>query len=516
MTKIDSWIANTYDDEPVIFWLSGPAGTGKSTIAQTVAEKQAARERLGASFFFSRDRASQKDALLLFPTLAFQLACVDPEYKQILANILKMTPDAAHADIRSQSRRLMSEACFSLRERREPFVIVIDALDECEPDSGAEIILEAWATDPGPFRGKIKLLITSRPEHRIHTKLQQLSHHIHHDISQLPVQDDILTYLQYHLNLIAIRCDVEIPWPKQDVLEKLMARTDAFFIWAATAVKFIGDEAWNDPEHQMQVLLDRDGHALGTVKTIDSLYMTVLSRAIPSDDPALSDRFRTVVGAVLLIQDPMSAQTLEDFLSLSRGTVLRTLRQLRSVILIPDRHESPIRVFHQSFPEFLTNSERCEDPRFVIDAPAVHFKLGTLCLKQLSALRRDICDIRDATRLNSEVPDLEDRLGRAVPNFLRYACLHFASHISASASYEGRFTKLITDFCNSKILAWIETVSYLGHLEVVGPALKSLRTWYAVSVESSSLSYVAANLWFVSLRRSRPGVPVSCYMTQSG
>ncbi|PYH79676.1 hypothetical protein BO82DRAFT_403998 [Aspergillus uvarum CBS 121591] len=48
---IDHW-ANDRDG-PCIFWMSGLAGTGKSTIARTVARKYDDEHRLGASFFFS-------------------------------------------------------------------------------------------------------------------------------------------------------------------------------------------------------------------------------------------------------------------------------------------------------------------------------------------------------------------------------------------------------------------------------------------------------------------------------
>ena len=43
-------------DGRCIFWLHGMAGTGKSTIARTVAHEFSSRNRLGASFFFSPGR----------------------------------------------------------------------------------------------------------------------------------------------------------------------------------------------------------------------------------------------------------------------------------------------------------------------------------------------------------------------------------------------------------------------------------------------------------------------------
>lgn len=53
--EIARWI-DSGPDEQCIFWLSGIAGTGKSTIARTIATNYDRRGSLGASFFFSRRR----------------------------------------------------------------------------------------------------------------------------------------------------------------------------------------------------------------------------------------------------------------------------------------------------------------------------------------------------------------------------------------------------------------------------------------------------------------------------
>ena len=45
-----------------IFWLNGMAGTGRSTIARTVARAFYDQGRLGASFFFSRGRRDLVEA----------------------------------------------------------------------------------------------------------------------------------------------------------------------------------------------------------------------------------------------------------------------------------------------------------------------------------------------------------------------------------------------------------------------------------------------------------------------
>jgi len=63
-----------------VYWLNELAGTGKPTIAQTIAERIFADGRLGASFFCSRDFKDRRDIHYILPTLAFQLAHKYPNF----------------------------------------------------------------------------------------------------------------------------------------------------------------------------------------------------------------------------------------------------------------------------------------------------------------------------------------------------------------------------------------------------------------------------------------------------
>lgn len=51
LDKIELWTRDF--DKPPVYWLNGLAGTGKSTIAQTIVERVFADGQLGASFFCS-------------------------------------------------------------------------------------------------------------------------------------------------------------------------------------------------------------------------------------------------------------------------------------------------------------------------------------------------------------------------------------------------------------------------------------------------------------------------------
>ena len=69
LDKIGSW-AEDFKRSPV-FWLNGLAGTGKSTIAQTVSERVSADGRLAASFFWSHDFGTVATSTLSSPPSPF-------------------------------------------------------------------------------------------------------------------------------------------------------------------------------------------------------------------------------------------------------------------------------------------------------------------------------------------------------------------------------------------------------------------------------------------------------------
>jgi hypothetical protein len=74
LEQIWDWFEDESPECPPVFWLCGLAGTGKSTIARTVASKYYREDRLGASFFFSSENVNRHRISGIVPTLAYQLA----------------------------------------------------------------------------------------------------------------------------------------------------------------------------------------------------------------------------------------------------------------------------------------------------------------------------------------------------------------------------------------------------------------------------------------------------------
>ena len=121
-----------------MYWLNGLAGTGKSTIAQTVAQRTFADGQLGASFFCSRDFEDRSNLRFIFPTIAAQLARRYTEFRSILIPLVQSDPEIVRESLYGQMDKLMVQP---LVKSAISTVIVIDALDECKDDEPASAIL---------------------------------------------------------------------------------------------------------------------------------------------------------------------------------------------------------------------------------------------------------------------------------------------------------------------------------------------------------------------------------------
>ncbi|KAJ7806322.1 hypothetical protein B0H14DRAFT_2301182, partial [Mycena olivaceomarginata] len=121
------------DPSQHIVMLSGSAGSGKSTIAKSVASVLAEHKHvLAASFFFSRDYAERKEIRFLPTTITRQLAYHDADFEALLGDVLDHDRTGIlSADPQLQFQKLVVELLVKLPPCGTPWVICLDALDEC-------------------------------------------------------------------------------------------------------------------------------------------------------------------------------------------------------------------------------------------------------------------------------------------------------------------------------------------------------------------------------------------------
>jgi len=487
LLQLERW-SNDQDDKRV-FWLNGLAGTGKSTIAQTFAEMSFADGRLGGSFFCSRNFDDRNNLGSIFPTLAFQLAHRYPRFREELLPILTASPDVGRESLCSQMEKLIVGP---LRATQIQTLIIIDALDECRDEEPASALLSVLSrsVDKIPL---VKFFITGRPEPRIRSgfRLESLQSHTDvfklHDVKRSSVDSDLRLFFGTRLADIAKnRSDWNLlgDWPSPSDLDILCEKAAGLFIYASTVVKFVASKDHQPTERLTDIILLPQSTIKEGRSGIDQLYTEILHQAflnVQADDGRFYSRFKSVVGAVLLVFNPLSVTALSDLLGISH--VSTTLRSLHSLIIIPasEADPTPVHILHKSFPDFLTDPERCTDHQFLIVPSIHHGEILLSCLRVMKArLKRNICQLDGYVSL-SEVEDLDTHKAAYIGDTLEYACQFWTNHLAGTTSSRDNVDEVheeINQFFTTNLLFWIEVLSLTGHLDVGVYAMNEIEEWY--------------------------------------
>jgi hypothetical protein len=124
------------------------------------------------------------------------------------------------------------------------YVLVIDALDECNDEDDIRIILYLLAEVRSLERVRIRVFLTSRPEIPIRYGFcqipdQEYQDFVLHNISPSIIDHDITIFLEHSLKLIGQERSLGPSWPGKEVIRCLVQAASGLFIWAATACRFI-------------------------------------------------------------------------------------------------------------------------------------------------------------------------------------------------------------------------------------------------------------------------------------
>ncbi|KAJ8455028.1 hypothetical protein ONZ51_g12681 [Trametes cubensis] len=489
LSSLCSWLRPEHpplSDQPIL-WLYALAGSGKSTIAWTIADRWKRDNLLGASFFCARD-GQRSNVNCVFRTIAYQLALRFPEFQEQLTKILKTDPDLQ---------------CIEVRQATPPFpacvAVVIDALDECTDNNAVSTILKSLALYIDQL-APLKFLITSRPEENIARGflLQSLDENTHRlALNKIPeelTKRDITVFLRSRLAAIGKDFDLGASWPAPQRLENLVGLSELLFIFAALAARYIEDQAEMDPEGRLTSLLStgnavatKGGSTTSPFPILDALYIQVLDAAARKLGAILKSQLKLVLGTIVLAEQRLSPTTLDVLLGLSSGTVRRVLLVLSAILIIPDRKDdtTPIGIIHLSFPNFLVDPTRCTDQSFLVRPRIQHSHIASRCLATMKALKYNILGLEIVSEhdrvLNSEITDLPARLSRNIPAALEYACRYWTRHLCEAEVCEDLLTAL-EEFCTCHILHWLEALSLLGCVDSAVEDLQLVQTCLKASI----------------------------------
>ncbi|RYP83459.1 hypothetical protein DL769_001362 [Monosporascus sp. CRB-8-3] len=459
---------------PCIFWLNGLAGTGKSTIARTVAQQFSEKEVLGASFFFSRGGGDASHAGKFVTTVAVQLANNVLSLKHYICEAIADRSDIASQSLRDQWHHLVLRPLSELDANgyQPSYVLVIDALDECEHDNNIRIILQLLAEARSLQKVRLRVFLTSRPEILIRYGFRQIPDAEHqdfvlHSISPSIIDHDIRIFLEHNLRLIGQERSLDSGWPGEDIIRCLVQHANGLFIWAATACRFIRDGKRFATKRLATILESNSTTITAPEKHLNKIYITVLEQSISPDfmdeeKEELYAMLRHVLGSVVVLLSPLSACSLSRLLHATKEEIDQTLEDLHAILDIPDDQTLPLRLHHPSFRDFLINKDRCGDLNFWVDEKQAHRTLAESCTRLMSnTLKQDVCGLDAPGTLLTDVES--GRLEQYLPPEVQYACLYWVQHLQKGGA------KLYDDgevhrFLQAHMLHWLEALSWMRRI----------------------------------------------------
>lgn len=490
LERIGNWATDTTGKH--IFWLCGKAGTGKSTIARTIAQRLDEDGLLGASFFFKRGRDDRSHAKLLFPTIARQLADFFPEIGQAIAAVLEQDSLICDKHLRPQFDQLLLQPLRDVLQAKVSLanvVLVIDALDKCDNNQNIRVILLLLSKVEAITSLRLRIFVTSRPELPVELGFKSMTEDLHHDVrleeaQEITIARDIGLFYEHQFSEIQRKnhlyhCEIPAEWPSEDDVRRLVERAIPLFIFAFTVSRYIAE---SNPQRRMDMILQQSLNKFLT--GLKGTYLPILNQVVACEDnDERNDRivdFQRLVGSIVLLKNPLSVSALCLLLSDHEEQVVGVLQPLDSVLNIP-RAESgridlsaPITLLHLSFRDFLVEPELKKQNIFSIDASGRHSALGLRCLRLLASggLKEDICEVNSLGTRRAEVA--KSTVHTSLPEATAYACCYWVQHIVDSGE-KVNDDGLVHEFLKKHLLHWMEALSWLGRASTIFHSLETLR-----------------------------------------
>lgn len=502
LREIEAW-ADELDDRH-IYWLSGLAGMGKSTIARTLAKTFDAKGILGGTFFCSRGGGDAGRARRLMTTLASQMARMIPSIKPHIGQAIAEHKYIVEESLRDQWEQLIIEPLSKLRRselRPDTIVLVIDALDECDSPADIRRILKIFANTERLKKLGLRVFITSRPEIHICAEFERIpemrrQRYVLHEISEATVNQDLTVFFKLKFQEVKEDRGLSSDWPDSHVISWLVSISSGLFIWASTAWLWIRQYE-RLVKKRVNKLINGHRSEANAMKTLDEMYMTVLEDAIQprardEDDHDCSDpeadeddkaeilgTFRKILGTIVVLSSPLSLDSLSSLLEVDTNTITDTLANLHAILHIPQESTQPIRLHHPTFRDFLLDSNRCTNTAFCIDEKHAQDALAANCVRLMTeTLQFNICGLHSPGTLAKDIDHF--LLEYSITPELQYACLHWAEH------YRRAGTHLQDDddtheFSKKHFLNWVEIISITGKSSEMAAILRMYQSLLVVS-----------------------------------
>jgi hypothetical protein len=438
-----------------IYWLADVAGSGKSALAHTIAQRCDEDGILASSFFFDRTAGRTTPRALIW-TLARDIAQLNDGIADEIS--LALQADCGMASAKSIgymfNKLIVGPVGRCVISR--PVVVVIDALDEGYNDELLCILRDDVPKLPPVFR----FIITSRPDPNLAAGLvsvQPRSMNIHGELNQA----DITAYLDFRLKAIVSKKKLDRQWPAPELLYRLRTMAGGLFLWASTVCDYLAEMI--RPDKKLIALLDSlSVYPLPPIKKMDDLYSKILG-CCRWDDDDFVEGYGLVVGTIMVARTPLTTSGLQALLESDADvSVNAILRHLASLFTGVSDETQPVQALHLSFREFVTLRAKDVEggERYFVDVQQHHQNVTRWCLRVLD------------TMLSTEIPGLgyleECIVPYSKPGLPKlpnseiseagwYAIYFWMEHVvQISESVEPTLVEALENFLQLRFISWME------------------------------------------------------------
>ncbi|KAF8337326.1 uncharacterized protein EI90DRAFT_3118771 [Cantharellus anzutake] len=482
---IMTWVRNVEDGEKQVMLLTAVAGAGKTSVAHSIAEKCESEGLLLLTFFFKAGEQSQPDHL--FSSMARSLATRDHSYRASVISILKEDPALMTASFTVQFEKLVAKP---LRLRGlpagGPLVVIVDALDECEPRD-FERLAEILRKEVPKLPSTIKFFVTSRQTHLVDRLLSPNFpiDRLGIDILNNANKQDCSVYIRAQLRCLkdghSGRGD---EFEEDSLVQDLSEKAGGLFIWISTVFRCV--RLAKKPRKTLNKLLNT-----GAFRSMDSpegvmgtLYTAILEKCDWEDEDFVHD-YPIVMGAILIAEQPLSIAAWDAILSpFLNSSIHDTLVELAPLLLGIPHSDTPIRIIHQSFRDFLMGQigpKSLVHHHYTVDTREVNAKIALRCTE---ILNKDLCCV-EGLGLIEDLPE-KDELPRISQEMqleqLRYSCRYIVHHLKTVLEPQEVLSGSVLTFMNQHVARWVEVcVRTEGYISV-----SSFPKWAKLNVDRNS------------------------------
>ncbi|KAH7087942.1 hypothetical protein BKA62DRAFT_646604 [Auriculariales sp. MPI-PUGE-AT-0066] len=443
LSAIHDWAKRT--STPRVFWLAGPAGTGKSAIASSATERLRSGGLIVLPFFFSRATRTRNTTFGLPAALSYHLASADSTARQMILQLVNDEPEILLSSLADQLQRLVFEPLVSALQadiyKAKHFIFLLDNVDGTVNEEIADLLAELFPALFG-FQNRVKLFITGRDDTDLQATLTSLF------MTESIRLDQLRTLSLLEVNNATVRKDMELfvqaKWelysrtiapaalalPKR-LLARLVDQCGHSFELASTLIRWgvaeltTSDNQLNERRlDEMMVAwetTDYDSAITGSLyHALDRLYYIIVHKAITSGGPEApmrrklddqtgiqpqdtrTEQLKRVIALLALRTQPLSTDILAEITTVPVDKLVALFQELSSVLRLPDAmgdvvpaeaQRQAIEPYSQSFLDFLADGVRSDEEVF-------HVRLDDYTSKFAAFTLNNVCSRPQLERIS--------------------------------------------------------------------------------------------------------------------